>query len=426
MNEMSLRDFLEVVWSAKWIIAIIVSICLIFGAVYAVFVMDSSFRAEVLFEVSPLNENPYSSIFVKNSASIDFLTLQPNASPEMYLEKIRGPKVLDSAINELESVYGLSYSIKDLKSRISINAPKNTTYIYIQAVDENSENAINIANSVSDSFIKFTRNAVMEYAENTIITYEEHLQEEETDIAEILVEIAEFEAVSNGVDAMKDDLANKKYILNSHARDLIALEISIKTNSTGLEMAVNLLSDTSPFITVVKAIGDDAMLAEAQNEDGSYDLSKLSDNIIIEQVVNPESTKLASMVSEYRITLAMEQKKKEILISDIELMEKEIDMLSKNLMTAESKYKSISNRLNIAEKARDEYQIKLKSAVDFQNAGIGENSIRLISPAVSAAQEGKSKAFVILLSVIAGLMIGLFAAFIKNALKSEKESEKTT
>lgn len=422
MEEMGLRDFIKVIWSAKWLIAIITAVCLVLGSVYAIVIMDSSFRAKTLLSVYPLKINANTAIVGIDSVTVDFLTLAPNSATETYLEQIKSSSVLEPAVKALESVYGLSYSVTDLKSKTSIDTPKNTNLIYIQAVDENSENAKKIANSVSNSFISYTQNLVTEYAEDSVRFYEEQFLDEENNISDILFEIVEFESLHKGVETIKDDLINKKYILNSHIRDLVSLEIDIKTNNTGLETAVDLLEKTQPFIVVVKAIGDETILAEALNEDGSYDLNKLSDNVIIEQVINPDYGKLVGRISDYKITLAMDLKEKELLTSNIELMEIEINTLQRDLLVAESEFKSISNKLNIAERARDEYQISLKSAVDFQNAGIGEKSVILVSSAESAVPEGQSKVVIILLAVIAGLMLGVFAAFIKNALKTDKKS----
>lgn len=424
MEEMGLRDFIKIIWSAKWLIAIITAICLILGSLYSVLFVDSIYKARAVLNISPVKLEEEIKTAGSDSGIIDFLTSSPNAAENIYLEQVTNTQTLNSALNELESLYGLKYSVAELRRKVSIETFKGANRLYVNAIDENSENSVRIANSVSKAFMLYSQKLIEGYSENLIDFLEWELQDEEKTIQGVLTEITDFESQNGDVEAIREDISNKKSILNSHKIDLAALEISIKTNSTGMETASDLLEKTPSLITVVKAVGDETILAEALNEDGTYDFSKLTENLIIEQVINPERSRLESRISEYKIMLAMDNKEKELLIKDNVLLEKEIFQLQGDLIAAESEFKSIINKLAMSESARDNYQISLRAAIDFQNAGIGQKSIKLVSEAESAVSEGQNIVVIILLSLIAGIMLGVFAAFIKNALKEEKTTHK--
>ena len=57
MEELSLRDIIEILLKGKWIIAIVTAVCVIFAGVYSFAVLDKQYEAETMLMVSPVALN---------------------------------------------------------------------------------------------------------------------------------------------------------------------------------------------------------------------------------------------------------------------------------------------------------------------------------------------------------------------------------
>lgn len=424
MEEMGLRDFIRIIGKGKWLIAIVTVVCLVLGSLYTVFMIDESYQAEAVLGISPVNYTDGGNNIGSVAGIIEYLSLDPGMAMASYLEQITVAPVLHDAADILKDEYGLNYSIGGLKKRISIAAPKNTNLIYVRATDMDGDKAVMIANAVTESYIEYVSNVLDGYVQESLDFIKSQLELEKENVSSVVDEMTEFLSGSGSAEEIKNELAATLAALSSYKSQTMAIEISIPLAEAGLNAAEARLSELPQYFTVLKAVGDDKVLSEVLMENGSGDFSDIADIVMVEQVVNEAYIVLMEKISNYKTSIGENREKLDILNSKMTDLQSIVDNLQSILPVKEDEYKMLSEKLIIAEQTRSLYQNSLKIAETKMAANIGDKSVRLVARAEYAVADSPGKAIIIIGAGLAGLLLGIFGAFIMNALKEEKKKQK--
>jgi succinoglycan biosynthesis transport protein ExoP len=141
MDEISLREIIEVVWNGKWVIILITAIAVAASGIISFFVLD------------PVNE-ARSTVMVNNQATAEE---PPQLTLQAYMEQVENHAIMRKTIIDLNlSEYGIT--INTLREKIDTEIIKDTNLIRIKATDKDPKLAADITNTVTSEFVTFMSN----------------------------------------------------------------------------------------------------------------------------------------------------------------------------------------------------------------------------------------------------------------------------
>jgi succinoglycan biosynthesis transport protein ExoP len=145
VDEISLREIIEVVWNGKWIIIFVTAIAIIMSGILSFFIMDPSYEARTTLIVS--------------SEKLEGHPAPP--SMQTYVEQVKNHTIMSRTIDQL-GLRQQDISINDLREKIDVNIVKDTNLIRIIVSDKDPKLASEIANAVTHHFVDFMTNQAME------------------------------------------------------------------------------------------------------------------------------------------------------------------------------------------------------------------------------------------------------------------------
>ncbi|MDI9512704.1 MAG: Wzz/FepE/Etk N-terminal domain-containing protein [Eubacteriales bacterium] len=141
MEELDLRDIIDIITKRIWIIAAITIFALLMGIIFSVFILDDIYASSTTLIVRENRKDG-------GSVQLSDINLARNLV-DTYSVIIKSDRVLEKVVTELRS----DLSLGQLRNKISVRAEGNTEIIRISVEDINPETARDIANSVARVFI---------------------------------------------------------------------------------------------------------------------------------------------------------------------------------------------------------------------------------------------------------------------------------
>lgn len=141
MEELGLRDIIDIITKRIWIIAAITIFALLMSIIFSVFILDDIYTSSTTLLVRENRKDG-------GSVQLSDINLARNLV-DTYSVIIKSDRVLEKVVTELRS----DLSLGQLRNKISVRAEGNTEIIRISVEDINPETARDIANSVARVFI---------------------------------------------------------------------------------------------------------------------------------------------------------------------------------------------------------------------------------------------------------------------------------
>jgi len=143
--ELELRDIIHIIWKRFWIIVTMTLIAALVSGIVSVFFLDKIYETSTTLIVS----KQQSGSSQKNELTYNDVLLNQKLV-KSYSIIARSDRVVEQVIRDL----GLSMSIGELKSKISVNSEQDTEIIRIVISDQDPRLAQDIANSLAKIFIE--------------------------------------------------------------------------------------------------------------------------------------------------------------------------------------------------------------------------------------------------------------------------------
>ncbi len=419
MEELSILDIVAIIWAKKWVIAIVTGICIILGLVYVLFIMGDSYESEAVLMVSPLQDSNKVENIDSISGIVEYLSENPTNSIESYIEQIKLAPVLDVVADKLGIDKTSEFYLESLRKRVDVSSSTDSNLVYIRFKDEYGSNAIRGANLIADTFISFVSDNLKAQANLAIDFIEEQYELENSNVEKSLNELAEFLAQSRGVDELQGELSNNVNKINKYKDESRDIEISIAYNKAGLAAVKDRLEATPIFITTVKVVGNEEMLSAVLMDEPGTNFSDIADLSMVEQIPNESYILLIDKLNEFEILIRMDEEKLKGYESSLVVMQSEIEVIQAELALKQTESEVLNENVSIAKASRDLYQDELKTVETKLVADIGKKSVVKIADAIDYKVVGTSKANIMIIVAIFGIVIGVFAVFILNSLKSD-------
>lgn len=405
MEEISLREYIEVMLKGKKLIAIITIACMVLGLVVG-FVQPKKYEATATILTNPINANTTSKTESTSlNGLIDSMSQYPTMDIGTYTEQFLSADVVTKTIQDLNLVNkdGSYISTNALRAKVKVANPEKTNLLNVTVEDGNAEMAAKIANKLSEYFSMFISDLnksqglkSSEAIATQMNVEKENLDKESQKMRDYLASSPSIEALQSEIDTLIDQLSKYKTSLNdiqsAIATDKTSLAILLNGNQSTLGLNVEATSVNIP------TTGGDSTFQF--NIDSS---NKLQGSLLTMEITN----------TEIRLNSELAQ---EVAVSDkITKMEAKLVEIQSTLADEQYKYNLIRRDNDLAQQTYNTYQEKYKEALITAASDIGRVSIQISSPAITPENPSNmSKIFVLAIATVLGLMIGIFVVFFKE------------
>lgn len=427
LEEISLRELIEILLKRKKIIAIITAVAIIASGVISFLVLDPVYEAKAILMASGINAKAQPQPGTQGIEELlNNMSQYPQMSIEAYKEQIKNPQILDQTIDEL-SLREQDINRVHLRDMITLNTIKDTNLITISVKNKDKVLAANIANTLAKKFTIHVSEIAKAQADKSSNHIKSQLEVEKENLDEAMLEYKNYLSQPQGLIELQKEVDSKTDLITQYKTDLLDAEIEEKKVIASLEVANKELQNTSEKIVLNKSIDDDPLLTQyAADKDDKTTKDVLNINLKSE-VINGLYTNLKSQINDYAIKLSGVRAQKQALAKAIEETRNELETLQIDLAEKQHQDDTIKQKVDFARSTYESFLKKYEETRILKSSDIGEASIIMVSPAVEPLTPvGPRKMFNLAIAALLGLMLGVFMAFFIEYWKaSENEVKKS-
>ncbi len=427
MEEISLRELIEILLKRKKIIAVITAVAIIASGVISFLVLDPVYEAKAILMASGINAKAQSQHGTQGIEELlNNMSQYPQMSIEAYKEQIKNPQILDQTIDEL-SLREQDINRVHLRDMITLNTIKDTNLITISVKNKDKVLAANIANTLAKKFTIHVSEIAKAQADKSSNHIKSQLEVEKENLDEAMLEYKNYLSQPQGLIELQKEVDSKTDLITQYKTDLLDAEIEEKKVIASLEVANKELQNTSEKIVLNKSIDDDPLLTQyAADKDDKTTKDVLNINLKSE-VINGLYTNLKSQINDYAIKLSGVRAQKQALAKAIEETRNELETLQIDLAEKQHQDDTIKQKVDFARSTYESFLKKYEETRILKSSDIGEASIIMVSPAVEPLTPvGPRKMLNLAVAAVLGFMLGIFAAFFIEYWKvSENEVKKS-
>lgn len=382
MEEISLREFIEILIKRKRMIAIITIVFLLISTVYSFIILKPKYEVKMILMTSNL-ANQSQAIRSGEVGKVDDLlnamSQYPDMNLETYRQQIKAPEVLKKTIEDL----GLEdeYRPSTLADSITLETVNETQLITIKMKHTNSEKAAFIVNTLGKNFISF----VTEKAQERLAKNSEYVKTQ-MDVEKIKYEESLLEL-----------------------KDILSQPRSAKEVELELDSSFKQITDFKSALNELEVKRDGLLKAMEEGKNFSNNRGSmivkpnLGENFNISFDDSNKVMKIDLAETEGRMSSIKEQ---------IENLQKNIEKLQVEYQDKQYKEKIIQQKVDISQKTYESFVGKYEELKVSETAKLGELSINIISSAYPTTRPiGPGKVLNIAISSVLGLMVGVFISF---------------
>lgn len=383
MEEIELRELIEILIRGKKTIAIITLVAILIATVFSFVILKPTYEAKMVLMTSNLGSNANNRNLDPSNVEdmLDIMSQFPNLNLETYREQIKSPEVLSKTIEDLNLQD--KYTITGLGNRIQLETIKDTQMITIKMEDSDPEEAAAIVNKLGENFIAFVTDKAKENATKTFAYVESQMDVEKEKYEESLLELKELLSQPRGAQELELELTSSFEQITLYKSSLNDLEIK----RDALEKAIgesNSYSSNRGSMIVKPNIGENFNISfDDTNKVLAVDLAETEGRI---ESTNGQISNLQDHIEEIQVEYQ------------------------------DKKYQEDMTRqkVNIAKDTYEAFVAKYEELKVAETAKIGELSISVVSSAYPPTNPiGPRKALNLAIAAVLGLMIGVFVVFFK-------------
>jgi capsular polysaccharide biosynthesis protein len=382
MDEISLRELIEILLKRKKEIAIITIIAILAAGFLSFVVMKPTYEAKMILMASGMTDQVNKDIDTGNVESVlNVMTKYPSMNIETYRQQITAPAVLSKTITDLNLEE--EYTVESLASKITLETIQDTQLIAIKNISTDPEKSTNIVNTVGNNFIEFVTQNVKDRATVSSAYLKTQMEVEKQLYDAALLEQKNILSQPRGATEVNQELSAKFKQITDFKVQLNEIEV----RKAGLESAIEESNNNNSkgSVTARPSLG------------GNFNLSfDDSTKILKVELAESEGTILS-------------------IESKIEEMQADIEKLQIESQDKVHKERLITQKVEIAQKTYEAFVSKYEELRVTESSRVGEASITVISKAYEPQRPiGPRRMLNLAIATVLGLMVGVFYAFFKE------------
>lgn len=415
MEEISLRELIEILLKGKKLIAMITVVAIITSGVISFLVLEPVYEAKTILMASGINTKSQSLTEAKSIEELlDNMSQYPQMSIEAYKEQIKNPQILEQVIDELQ-LGEKNINRVSLRDSITLGTIQNTNLITISVKNNDPALAADIANTVAKKFTAHITEIAKSQANKSSNYIKTQMEVERANLDAVLMEYKNYLTQPKGLLELQKEVESKTDLITQYKNNLLDAEIEEKKIFASLEAAKKEITNTSEKIVLKKNITENPILAEYVQ--GKFDIDT-HDKLKIElesEELNEVYTYLKNQISDLEIKLSETKALKQALIQAIETTGNELETLQAELAEKQHQDNIMKQKVEFAQSTYEAFLNKYEETRILKSSDIGEASIIIVSPAARPLTPvGPRKMSNIAIAAVLGFMVGVFVVFFKE------------
>jgi succinoglycan biosynthesis transport protein ExoP len=393
MEEIELRELIEILIKGKKLIAIITIAAILVAGVYSFLILKPTYKAQMVLMTSNLGNVDKNTNIDPSSVDklLDAMSQLPSMNLETYRQQIKSPEVISKTIEDLNLQD--KYSVSGLASRIELETIDNTQMITIRMESGDPEEAAEIVNKLGENFTAFVSEKTLESANKSFDYIKNQMEIEKQKYEEALLELGEVLSRPRGAQELELELKSSFEQITLYKSNLNDLEIKKASLEKAIEESSKYSSNRGSMV-VRPNLGESFNISfDDTNKVLKVDLAETEGRI--------ESTKKQiAQLQEHIEELQLEYQDKKF---EEDIVKQKVDINKQTYESFVAKYEELRVR---------------------ETAKVGELSISVVSYAYPpTSPSGPNKTLNLAIATILGLMVGVFVTFFKAYWESSTKEE---
>ncbi|HHV30634.1 GumC family protein [Acetivibrio mesophilus] len=420
MEELSLREAIEIVIKGKWIIAAVTAICIVISLIISVFVIDPVYEAQTMLMISPIKKSEAQAEDINNfSPLVDAISRYPEMSIDTYREQVKAPAILQYIRDEMNMK---DVPLSKIASKISVNAIKNTNLLTISVTDVNPDIAAQIANLVSERFTKFVSETNQKQAVSSAEFIENQMQKEKENMEKLSEEYKNFLSQPRGPEEVKMELDSKLLKITEYKTQLSQIKVDENATRASVNSARSLIGKTPQKLITDSTLLTDELLSGVIKEKTGLTSEDLANIKMSTEQINMIYVELSNMLNQLEVQLSNLEAQRMNIEQVIQECQKEIENLQVEYAEKQQEYDILKLDLDLSKEAYNAYQQKYKESMIMQSAEIGKSSIVIVSEAIPPINPvAPKKVLNVAIAGVLGIGISFAIVFIREYLIRSKK-----
>lgn len=426
MEEMGLRECIQIIINQKRIIVIITVLALLVSTALSFFVLSPVYEAKAILMASSSNSKeqlPEGATGVQNL--LDRMSEYPTMSLETYKEQINSPQILQQTIDELSlGKYNITRS--GLKNMITLSTIKDTNLITISIRYTDKKLAADIANTISRKFTDFVSSKAQEQAAKSSTYIKQQMDVEKDQLDQVLLEYKKYLAQPRGLNELQKEVDSKLELITKYKSDFLDAQIEEQKTRASLYAAEEQLKSTPEKITVARSLLDEPYMSQAVKDISGKNSTELFGVQVQAEEVNESYTALMDNINNLKVILAQISAQKNSLQEQIGNLQKELETLQVDLAGRQHEDTIIQEKVKFAQDTYNAFLEKYEETRIAKSSAIGDASIIIISSAVEPLNPiAPNKKLNVVIAGVLGLLLGVFVAFFADYWRNSSPTIKT-
>lgn len=394
MEEIELRELIEILIKRKKIIALITVAAMLISVIFSFVIIKPTYEAKMVMMTSNLGNQAGRNgdmDIAKVDDLLNIMSQYPDMNLETYREQIKSHEVLQKTIKDLQ-LEG-EYTADSLGPKIILDTVKDTQLITVKMIHADSEKAASIVNKLGENFVSFVTEKAQERSAKTSEYIKTQMEVEKGKYEGTLLELKQILSEPRGAQELESELGSNFKQITQFKSNLNELEIKKDGLNGAIEESGK--SSTNRGSMIIKP--------------------NLGENFNISFDDSNKVMKIDLAETEGRMTSIEKQ---------IGELQKHIEEIQIEYQDKKYKEDIVRQKVNIAQKTYESFVGKFEELKVSETAKIGELSINIISSAYRTTKPiGPRKALNLAISLVLGLMIGVFYAFFKEYWESGSNND---
>lgn len=396
MEEIDLRQLVDVLLRWKWMIALITLTTILVAGIISFFVLPPVYEAQTTLLVVQ-GEDKTTTRYVQNDLEsvIGNLSRLPEMTIKTYVEQIKDPVLIAEVIKKLE-LQNDGYTVESLQKMIEAEAIKDTNLIEVRVQNTDDKLAKNITQNLTELLLASISKNTQEQMSKSVIFLQQQI-----------------DAVSKDLDVEWEKL--KK--LESRPRSVLYLE----------EERSSVINE----LTKYRSKYQDARINYDLTQAGLTELQNKLQEIpsVLDGATNPLYQSLNEQIAQKSIALAEYNSQKNSMQSYINSMEKKLDSVQIEITEKKNEQQVVERRIEELEKTYTLLSEKITQTQITKSVNLGETSLQVISQATLKDKPVKpNKRLNIAIAGALGIMMSMALAFVleflDNKVRTQEDIEK--
>lgn len=417
MEEISLRELIEILLKGKKLIALITTAAIAVSGIISFLVLKPVYEGKVVLMASGINNKQQSVSQTEGvEAFLDTFSQYQYSqmSIETYKQQINNPQVLQQTIDEL-NLDKLGITRIGLKNMVTLETIKDTNLITVTVKYSDRKLAADIANTIANKFTNFVSEKAKEQTTKSSNYIKQQMDVEKENLDKVLLEYKTYLSQPRGLNELQKELDSKLELITQYKTDLMNAGVEEQKIRASLAAAEKQLQNTPQKITVKRSLLDEPYISQALEDKTGKSSQDLFGIRVEAEEVNDSYIQLKSLVSNLSIELAEVMAQKNNLEKEISILQQELESLQGDLAVRQHEDMIMQEKVKFAQDTYNAFLEKYEETRIASSSAIGEAAIILVSPAVEPLQPvAPNKKMNIAVAGVLGLMLGVFAAFFKE------------